>query len=120
MTVGNPETVNPYSPDGDLYKSFATDRYPTWKMLWEGLYLSITILLWIKLINVTVSDHYGPLPTVIGFIVAQFLVDFMSGVAHWAGDTWGTFKTPIFGSTVIGPFRMHHVDPQDITIHGFM
>ena len=78
------------------------------------------MILWGKLIYETVPNHQGPLPTLVGFIVAQYLVDFVSGFVHWAGDTWGTFKTPIFGGTVIGPFRMHHVDPQDITIHGFM
>ena len=62
----------------------------------------------------------GPLPVVIGFIAAQFLVDFMSGMLHWAADTWGKFETPILGPTIIRSFRMHHVDPQDITLHSFI
>lgn len=39
---------------------------------------------------------------------------------HWACDTWGKFTTPIVGPTLIRNFRMHHVDPQDITKHGFI
>lgn len=39
---------------------------------------------------------------------------------HWACDTWGEFSTPIVGPTLIRAFRMHHVDPQDITKHGFV
>ena len=57
---------------------------------------------------------------VFGFIVAQLLVDWVSGMLHWACDTWGEFTTPIFGPTLIRSFRMHHVDPQDITKHGFV
>jgi len=39
---------------------------------------------------------------------------------HWGCDTWGKFETPIVGPTLIRSFRMHHVDPQDITTHGFI
>lgn len=39
---------------------------------------------------------------------------------HWGADTWGRFETPIFGPTIIRAFRMHHVDPQDITKHSFV
>lgn len=60
------------------------------------------------------------MPVVIGFILAQFVVDFASGILHWACDTWGEFTTPIVGPTLIRSFRMHHVDPQDITRHGFI
>jgi len=49
---------------------------------------------------------------VAGFVIAQFLVDFVSGILHWACDTWGHFKTPFIGPTLIRSFRMHHVDPQ--------
>jgi len=47
-------------------------------------------------------------------------VDFISGLMHWGCDTWGEFTTPVVGSTLIRAFRMHHVDPQDITRHGFI
>ena len=104
----------------NMYQAFEQDRYPTWKLILEGIYLAFTIALWIKLIVMTVQAHNGPLPTLIGFIGAQFLVDYISGMVHWAADTWGTFKTPVFGPVLIGPFRMHHVDPQDIATHGWM
>ena len=56
----------------------------------------------------------------LGFVIAQFLVDWVSGMLHWACDTWGEFTTPIVGPTLIRNFRMHHVDPQDIIKHGFV
>lgn len=45
--------------------------------------------------------------------------DFVSGLVHWAGDTWGTESWPIIGKRLIAPFRFHHVDPEEITLHGF-
>jgi len=60
------------------------------------------------------------LPTLIGFILAQLIVDFLSGLVHWAADTWGKFETPIFGPTIIYSFRKHHIDPHDIVTHSFL
>jgi ubiquitin-conjugating enzyme E2 variant len=57
---------------------------------------------------------------VIGLVAALFFVDFISGMLHWAADTWGKFETPIFGPGIIRSFRMHHVNPQDITKHSFV
>lgn len=104
----------------DCYDTFAKNSYPLWKLIWEGIYLSFSIVLWLFLIKETVERHTNPLPTVLGFIISQFVVDYVSGFVHWAGDTWGTLKTPIFGTALIGPFRLHHVDPQDICVHSWM
>jgi plasmanylethanolamine desaturase len=46
--------------------------------------------------------------------------DFFSGFVHWAADNWGDPKWPVLGPGFIQPFRHHHVDPQDITRHGFV
>lgn len=83
--------------------------------------MTFNFCLWLKLVHYTIS-HYNknPLYVVAGFIIAQFFVDFISGFLHWGCDTWGRFDTPILGSTLIRTFRMHHIDPQDITRHGFV
>lgn len=42
--------------------------------------------------------------------------DLVSGLVHWAADTYGSAETPIFGGFV-GTFRLHHTDQTDITRH---
>jgi hypothetical protein len=51
--------------------------------------MAFTLFLWWKLVERTLVDHVGPAPVVIGFVAASFLVDFVSGLLHWACDTWG-------------------------------
>lgn len=51
-----------------------------------------------------------------GFVMA----DFLSGVAHWAGDTLGDERTPWVGKNFVRPFRYHHINPKGITGHDFI
>lgn len=46
--------------------------------------------------------------------------DFLSGLIHWTFDRYGNAHTPFLGPSFISPFRIHHVDPEDITRHGFI
>ena len=50
---------------------------------------------------------------ILGYVAA----DFLSGFVHWAGDTWGSDRTPVVGRTLISGFRAHHVDQKGITRH---
>jgi hypothetical protein len=46
--------------------------------------------------------------------------DFVSGIVHWAADTYCSEDTPIVGPSLVKPFRMHHVYPRDICTHNFV
>lgn len=58
--------------------------------------------------------------TVALVLVGYLVADLVSGLVHWAFDTWGSPTTPLLGAPFILPFRVHHTDPKDITRHGFV
>ena len=87
--------------------------------MFELSYMMFTVGLWAWHIYLTTSSKPHIITVILAFFGSQLIVDFISGLAHWACDTWGSFYTPIVGPTLIRGFRMHHVDPQDITTHGF-
>jgi len=44
------------------------------------------------------------------FVAVWLLVDFVSGVVHWAEDSYGSESTPVIGRWVVGPNLLHHRD----------
>jgi hypothetical protein len=53
-------------------------------------------------------------------VLAWIAADLLSGVAHWAFDSFGSVRTPLVGPAFIRPFREHHVDPVAMTKHDFV
>jgi ubiquitin-conjugating enzyme E2 variant len=43
---------------------------------------------------------------------ALLLVDFVSGLVHWAEDTFGTESTPLVGRWIVAPNVLHHRDAE--------
>ncbi len=46
--------------------------------------------------------------------------DLLTGIVHWACDTWGSPRTPVLGKVFIRSFREHHIDAKAITHHGLV
>ncbi len=58
------------------------------------------------------------LPIVV--LAAGVVADLMSGVVHWVADTWGHEEWPLIGPRVLRPFRVHHLNPQDMLGRRFL
>ena len=58
------------------------------------------------------------LPIVIA--AAGAVADLVSGLVHWAADTWGRETWPMIGERVLRPFRVHHVNPEDMLGRSFL
>lgn len=52
-------------------------------------------------------------------VLSYLAADFASGMLHFLCDNFGSKRTFLIGKYFIEPFRQHHVDPIDITRHGF-
>jgi ubiquitin-conjugating enzyme E2 variant len=48
---------------------------------------------------------------VLELVAVWLLADFVSGVVHWAEDSYGTETTPVIGPWVVVPNVLHHRDP---------
>jgi hypothetical protein len=46
--------------------------------------------------------------------------DLLSGLIHWAADTWGRETMPVLGRRLLHPFRVHHVNPDDFLTRRFL
>jgi ubiquitin-conjugating enzyme E2 variant len=76
-------------------------------LLVASLYFSLSQLhelelLWLALLAI-------PLSLILG--------DLVSGLVHWAADTYFSEDTPIIGPSLVKPFRLHHLYPRDICTH---
>ena len=47
-------------------------------------------------------------------------VDFVSGLVHWAEDTFGSESTPILGSWIVTPNVIHHRDASAFVRKGYL
>jgi len=74
-------------------------------LLWAGARLYELDLLWLVALAV-------PLGIVGG--------DFISGIVHWAADTYGSEDMKVIGPSLVKPFRLHHIYPRDICTHGLV
>lgn len=62
----------------------------------------------------------GWLDSILLSFVALLAVDLVSGLVHWAEDTFGTEATPVVGRWIIAPNVVHHRDAAAFTRNGWL
>jgi ubiquitin-conjugating enzyme E2 variant len=72
---------------------------------------------WLRLLANPAGISWWLLPFVVAGIAAA---DFVSGLIHWAADTWGSETMPIVGRRILRPFRVHHINPADFLRRQFL
>jgi hypothetical protein len=58
--------------------------------------------------------------TLAGLLLGMLAADAITGLVHWAFDTWGSPRTPWLGPSLIRAFREHHRDPEAIGRHAWI
>ena len=84
-------------------------------MLFPFLFVS-ALLLSYRGLSEAGWEWLAPLGAVAGLVCG----DFVTGLVHWAADTYGGERTPVIGRSLVKPFRAHHARPQEICEHGIV
>ncbi len=75
----------------------------------------------LHLIELSASvDATTLLPVLLGLLLGLLWADVVTGVVHWACDSWGDEQTPWLGSALIRAFREHHREPREILEHDWI
>jgi ubiquitin-conjugating enzyme E2 variant len=52
--------------------------------------------------------------TIPALLAGMAAADLVSGIVHWSADTWGRDDLRVVGQRLLVPFRLHHLDPDDL------
>jgi ubiquitin-conjugating enzyme E2 variant len=66
------------------------------------------------------ADPQAALAIFAGLLCGALAADAVTGLVHWACDTWGSDRTRWLGAALIRDFRIHHRDPDAMLAHDWV
>lgn len=80
------------------------------------------LALFVRLVDRTLLglDAEGVALAAVGAALGLVAIDGVTGIVHWACDTWGDPDTPVVGRLLIEGFREHHRLPQRMLEHDWL
>ncbi|MBI3208470.1 MAG: carotenoid synthesis regulator CarF [Candidatus Solibacter usitatus] len=78
---------------------------------------ALIVLAGSRLLSTDVSWSWHILSAV---VCGCLFADFGSGLVHWFADTWFQESMPVLGRRLLRPFRIHHVNPDDLARRKFI
>lgn len=122
MTASDSKSSSTISVDRKERLKTLADGYTTTKRKFEIFTLSsfsLCLIICSYQLTDVLSKHDWPI-FFASIIVGLLITDLISGLVHWAFDTWGSLDTPLIGTNFIRSFREHHLDPAAMTRHDFI
>jgi hypothetical protein len=96
------------------------DEFSLARRIMEAAFIATALILlvvhWVRFFAGPAGISWS-LPFVVAGVAAA---DFVSGMIHWAADTWGSETMPLVGRRILRPFRVHHVNPGDFLRRRFL
>ncbi len=88
----------------------------------EALSIALALALLASHVACVASDPLAwlSLSVLAAFASGAVLADFGSGLVHWFADSWGSESMPLIGRRFLRPFRVHHVNPDDLLARDFV
>jgi ubiquitin-conjugating enzyme E2 variant len=77
----------------------------------------LLIVHWAQFLSVPAAISWRSISCIVAGVAAA---DFLSGMVHWAADTWGSETMPLVGRRLLRPFRVHHMNPADFLRRQFL
>lgn len=87
---------------------------------WISIAVFVLLSAWCVARLLAASQFAFPAVMLLAVPAGWLLSDLLSGLVHWALDSFGSVRTPILGASFIRPFREHHADPEAMTRHDFV